>query len=574
MTTARDIRHPDLGHSILTAEAFDYLASGESLTLTYTITVTDSEGATDTQDVVITIDGTNGSPVITDGPDSANLTPTGSALTTDGSFTVTDLDLSDNVTSAVDSVAVSGTGASNAPSSLDNATVESFLTLSPTATLNETQTTAALAWNFNSGSETFDFLADGETYVMTFTVSATDDDGTPLSDTETVTITVTGGNNAPEISIESGDSATQTLTETDTTLTVSDTLTVTDSNVSDVVTSSVTGVVAGGTTTGIGSDNAALLAMFTSTPTVLDNSETSDTLTYDFDSGSEAFDYLANGESLTLTYTIEVTDSEGATDTQDVVITINGTNDAPVITDGPDAVGLTETDAGLTSTGTLTVSDSDRTDNVTAAVDSVAVTGTGSSSVPGTLDNATIESYLSVTPTAILDGTETSDTLTWNFNSGSEAFDFLAEDETLILTYTVSATDDDGTPLSDTETVTITITGTNDGPDVFVDTDDSAAATLTETDTTLTATDTLSVTDLDVTDVVTSSVTAVASSGTTTGLGSDNAALLAMFTSTANVIDGSNTEANLTWDFDSSTEAFDYLADGESLDADLHDHRD
>ena len=350
-----------------------------SLTLTYTITVTDSEGAIDTQDVVITIDGTNDSPVITDGPDSENLTPTGSALTTDGSFTVTDLDLSDNVTSAVDSVAVSGTGASNAPGSLNNATVQSFLTVSPTATLNGTQTTAALAWNFNSGSETFDFLADGETYVMTFTVSATDDDGTPLSDTETVTITVTGGNNAPEISIESGDSATQTLIETDTTLTVSDTLTVTDSNVSDVVTSSVTGVVAGGTTTGLGSNNAALLAMFTSTPTVLDNSETSDTLTYDFDSGSEAFDYLANGESLTLTYTIEVEDSQGATDTQEVVITINGTNDAPVITDGPDAVGLTETDAGLTSTGTLTVSDSDRTDNVTAAVDSVAVTGTGSS---------------------------------------------------------------------------------------------------------------------------------------------------------------------------------------------------
>ena len=39
------------------------------------------------------------------------------------------------------------------------------------------------------------------------------------------------------------------------------------------------------------------------------------------------------------------------------------------------------------------------------------------------------------------------DTLTWNFNSGSEAFDFLATGETLILTYTVNVTDDDGTPL-------------------------------------------------------------------------------------------------------------------------------
>ena len=68
------------------------------------------------------------------------------------------------------------------------------------------------------------------------------------------------------------------------------------------------------------------------------------------------------------------------------------------------------------------------------------------------------------------------DTLTWNFNSGTEAFDFLATGETLILTYTVSATDDDGTPLSDTETVTITITGTNDTPVIDLDANDSSGA--------------------------------------------------------------------------------------------------
>ena len=38
---------------------------------------------------------------------------------------------------------------------------------------------------------------------------------------------------------------------------------------------------------------------------------------------------------------------------------------------------LTETDSGLTDSGTLTVSDADLTDMVTAAVDSVVVTGTG-----------------------------------------------------------------------------------------------------------------------------------------------------------------------------------------------------
>ena len=110
---------------------------------------------------------------------------------------------------------------------------------------------------------------------------------------------------------------------------------------------------------------------------------------------------------------------------------------------------------------------------------------------------------LTVSPTAILDGTENSDTLTWDFNSGSEAFDFLATGETLILTYTVSATDDDGTPLSDTETVTVTITGTNDAPVITGGPDTSG---LTETDAALTDSGTLTVSDVDTTDVVTAAV--------------------------------------------------------------------
>ena len=177
-----------------------------------------------------------------------------------------------------------------------------------------------------------------------------------------------------------------------------------------------------------------------------------------------------------------------------------------MITDGPDTLDLTETDTVLTGTGELTITDLDVSDIVVAAVDSVAVSGTGSSSVPATLTNTVLESFLSVTPATVLDGTQTTDTLTWDFDSGSEAFDFLATGETLVLVYTVSATDDDGTALSDTETVTVTITGTNDAP---VITDGPDVLNLTETDSVLTGTGELTITDVDLTDTVTAAVDSV-----------------------------------------------------------------
>ena len=82
------------------------------------------------------------------------------------------------------------------------------------------------------------------------------------------------------------------------------------------------------------------------------------------------------GETLELTYTIRATDSDAshATDDQTVVVTITGTNDAPVIvadtsgTAGTNVHDLTEGDAALTTSGTLAVSDADVTNTVAASV--------------------------------------------------------------------------------------------------------------------------------------------------------------------------------------------------------------
>ncbi len=72
------------------------------------------------------------------------------------------------------------------------------------------------------------------------------------------------------------------------------------------------------------------------------------------------------------------TDSQGATDTQDVTITVTGTNDAPSITIGGSdsaAETLNVTGSTLTTTGSLSVVDIDRTDVVLAAVSGFAKSG-------------------------------------------------------------------------------------------------------------------------------------------------------------------------------------------------------
>ncbi|MDV7391949.1 VCBS domain-containing protein, partial [Arthrospira platensis SPKY1] len=150
------------------------------------------------------------------------------------------------------------------------------------------------------------------------------------------------------------------LDETDAGLSSTGTLTVSDVDTSDTVTASVDGLVVTGTSDRAdpaAPSDADLLVMLTVTPNVVGDDENSNTLTWTFDSDGETFDYLADGETLILTYTVEVEDSQGATTTETITITITGTNDAPVITGGPVVVGLDETDAGLSSTGTLTVSD-------------------------------------------------------------------------------------------------------------------------------------------------------------------------------------------------------------------------
>ena len=212
------------------------------------------------------------------------------------------------------------------------------------------------------------------------------------------------------------------------------------------------------------------------------NAGDANNLNWSFNSGAQAFDFLDDGESLTLTYTVRATDDSGAFDDQTVIITINGSNDAPVITVGGGdsaAANLAETNTTLTGSGTLTVNDADLSDSVTPTVTGVVLGGT-----TGGLVSGDVLAMLSVGPGSIAANPTDTSNLTWTFNSGAQAFDFLDDGESLTLTYTVRATDDSGA--FDDQTVVVTINGSNDAPLITVGGGDAASAAIAETDTTLT----------------------------------------------------------------------------------------
>ena len=63
---------------------------------------------------------------------------------------------------------------------------------------------------------------------------------------------------------------------------------------------------------------------------------------WSFSAQDKSFDYLAVGQTVTLTYTVQVDDGHGGITTQNVTITVTGTNDTPVITSSPQTGTITE----------------------------------------------------------------------------------------------------------------------------------------------------------------------------------------------------------------------------------------
>ncbi|ANW04717.1 VCBS domain-containing protein [Bradyrhizobium icense] len=438
--------------------AFDFLADGEILALTYTATVDDGHGGVVTKPFTVTVTGSNDTADITSDPQTATIAERADTYnsatldTASGAITFTDADLTDT-----HEVKITGVSASGVMTGLANGTVQlSWLALGP-LTDSTDGVQGSKSWSFSAPDSHFDYLANGEAVTLTYTVKIDDHHGGVTW--QDIVVTVNGSNDAPEIA----DIEQQSLTEpTDTApLTTTIPVTFTDLDLSDVGhTATITGAVASGTTSGLALNTSALIALVTPGAVTKAAGSSSGSVSLGFSAASTAFDYLAKGEVLTLTYTVAIDDGDGGVTPKTFVVTVSGTDDAPVIADIAQRDLTEQTDtAPLTATIPVTFTDVDLTDvGHTAAITGVVASGDTTGLA---LDAAALIAL--VTPGAVTkDAGSSSGSVDLSFSAGSTAFDYLAAGEQLTLTYTVAIDDGHGGVMP--QTFVVTITGTNDAP--------------------------------------------------------------------------------------------------------------
>jgi VCBS repeat-containing protein len=450
--------------------AFDYLAAGEHLNITYVVQLDDHAGGVSTQNVQVTVVGTNDAPFYLFGPESAHLTEgqnvdSSGNLHATGDLLFTDVDLSDTHTVATTVTATrSGGGAIPLTTAQMLAAFSTALTPDSTGHL-----IGDVDWHFALNNSAASFLAAGETLTLTYRLAVTDP--SLASDSQDVTITILGTNHPVVITSGAESASVSELADTtgsaaiDTTTTVpAGTLNFTDADTGDthtVATSllSTSGPVVPAAT------QADLTAALTTT--LHDSAGTgTGSVDWNFNIADHDLDFLAEGQTLTVNYNVKVSDaSTNANQTVSVVIT--GTNDPITITSGPGSASLAE-QANTTGssaldttspvpTGTLSFTDVDLSDVHSV---NVSVASAVWSANPDFVPADTFTDLLTALSTTLHDSTSTgSGGVDWTFSIQDKDLDFLAAGETLTVTYNVAVSD---ATTSSTQTVTITINGAAD----------------------------------------------------------------------------------------------------------------
>jgi VCBS repeat-containing protein len=291
--------------------AAQYLAAGQSVTESYVVTIDDGNGSTTTQTVTITITGTNDvvtvtsatatGAVVEDSAATPSLTDSNAAS---GTINFSDIDLADThmATSAA------------APT---NTTALGTFVL---GSVSEAASAAngSVGWTYTINEAAAQYLGEGESVTEKYIVTI--DDGHGSTTTQTITITVTGTNDDPVLSVDAAGAVTEDAA--DPTLSDTGTLSFTDVDVNDTH------------TVGASYNNDAVWtggSLDAGQVTALTAGFTADADSWDYALANAAVDFLAAGETITLSFDVTVTDNHGGSDTETVTVTITGSNDAPIV---------------------------------------------------------------------------------------------------------------------------------------------------------------------------------------------------------------------------------------------------
>ena len=455
---------------------FDFLADGETLTVTYDVTVTDNNLVTSTQPVTVTITGTNDTPVViadASGPLGSNV----HAITE-----LTDRTAASPVQPGRHHLRLAGlyrrrperhphgrqcsrpsavwSGGATPPAGL-NAALTNALTTS-VATDSTGTGAGSVGFGFSVVDNKFDFLADGETLTVTYDVTVTDNN--LVTSTQPVTVTITGTNDTPVVIADASGplgSNVHAITEltgghrfnqADTT---SGSLAFTDVDLNDTHTvrqAPDLGGLAAAAATATERASAILASTFTLELATDSTGTGAGSVSFGFSVVDNKFDFLADGETLTVTYDVTVTDNNLVTSTQTVTVTITGTNDTPVaVADASGALGRTSTrspsydrrppvqPSADTTSGSLSFTDVDLNDTHTVANAMTSVVGRRGTIAERAAPRCRQMLVSTRSPT---DSTGTgAGSVGFGFSVVDSTFDFLADGETLTVSYDVTVTD-------------------------------------------------------------------------------------------------------------------------------------
>ncbi|MFY2821494.1 VCBS domain-containing protein, partial [Achromobacter xylosoxidans] len=397
------------------AKAIQQLGAKEHLTETFTVTSADGT----TSQVVITINGTNDAPTVS-GTATGAVAEDGTT-TTSGQLTKTDVDVNDKHTWSVNNEGKGQYG---------------------TFTVDQNG-----KWTYVLDNDSAKVQALTEGQKVTDTITVTVDDGNGGTATQVITVDITGTNDAAVITPSKPGDDKGTVQE-DTTLTANGKLDIVDKD-------------AGQASFKPQTDFQGQYGKF--------SIDANGNWSFKLDNDAKAIQQLGAKEHLTETFT--VTSADGTTGK--VVITINGTNDAPTISGT--ATGAVKEDGTQTVTGQLAKADVDVNDKHTWSLNNDGKGQYGTF----TLDQSGKWTYV--------------------LDNNSAKVQALAEGQKA--TDSITVTVDDGNGGKATQVITIDITGTNDAPTIG-----GTATGAVKEDGTLVTTGQLTKTDVDTNDTHTWSV--------------------------------------------------------------------